>query len=234
VDASKPSSYPTTGTTLYDLSTNQYTLSLANGVGYTASNGGSLTFVQNNNTYIDRNGGGINVGNKFTVQLWTKISKYGGNEGGAWKRAGLVNNSWNWSGNQGFTIFGSSQFGGSNLATPGKEYICISMGQDQWGAGTTQGYMSQYIDTWVNISVVVNGSNPIKMYINGVEPTYLYQQNGPGDGVLNYNLNTFSIGKTNNQDNLQGSIGSVYMYNRSLSQTEIQQNYNATKTRFGL
>ena len=232
LDLTKKSSYPGTGTTLFDLSTNQYTLALTNGVGYTASNGGALNFVQSSSQYVDR-AASINVGNKFTVQLWAKISKYGGSESGVWKRAGLVNNSWNWTASQGFTIFGSSQFGGSNLATAGKEYISIALGQDQWSAGTTAGYMTPYIDTWVNISAVVNGTNPIKLYINGVEPTYAIQQNGPGDNVLNYNLSTFSIGKTN-QDWLQGSIGSFYMYNRPLSQIEIQQNYNATKSRFGL
>jgi hypothetical protein len=106
------------------------------------------------------------------------------------------------------------------------------VGQDQWGVGTTIGYMTPYVDNWVNVSVVVNGADLMKIYINGVEPTYSYQQNGPADGVLNYNLNYFYIGRTN-QDILQGSIGSVYMYNRPLSQTEIQQNYNATKSKFG-
>ena len=234
LDASRTSSYTGTGTNAYDSSYSNYSFSLANGVGYTASNGGSFTFIQNNNTYLDRNGGGINVGNKFTVQLWAKISKFGGNEGGTWKRAGLVNNSWNWSSNQGFAIMGSSQWGpNGNAATPGKETLFLSVGQDQWGVATTIGYMTPYVDNWVNISVVVNGASLMKIYINGVEPTYSYQQNGPADGVLNYNLNYFNIGKTN-QDNLQGSIGSFYMYNRPLSQTEIQQNFNVTKSRFGL
>ena len=233
VDPSITGSYIGSGTSAYDLSFSNYSFSLMNGVGYTASNGGAFTFVQNNITHLERNGGGINVGNKFTVQLWTKISKFGGNEGGMWKRAGLINNSWNWSGNQGFTIMGSSQWpANGNAATPGKETLFLSVGQDQWGVGTTQGYMTPYVDNWVNVSVVVNGTALMKIYVNGVEPTYAYQQNGPADGVLNYNLNYFYIGRTN-QDILQGSIGSVYMYNRPLSQTEIQQNFNATKSKFG-
>ena len=32
----------------------------------------------------------------------------------------------------------------------------------------------------------------------------------------------------------KGRIASVYHYNRLLSATEVLQNYNATKTRFGL
>jgi len=233
LDASRTSSYTGTGTNAYDSSYSNYSFSLTNGAGYTASNGGAFTFIQNNNTYLDRNGGGINVGNKFTVQLWAKISKFGGNEGGTWKRAGFVNNSWNWSSNQGWALLASSQFGSNNVDTPGKEFLTFSLGQDQWGFTTSYGSMTQYLNTWVNITVVVNGTNQLKAYINGVEPTYLYVQNGPGDGVLNYNLNYFYIGRTN-QDNLDGSIGSFYMYNRPLSQTEIQQNFNVTKSRFGL
>jgi len=233
VDPSITGSYIGSGTSAYDLSFSNYSFSLVNGVGYTASNSGAFNFVQNNNTYIERVGGGINVGNKFTVQLWAKISKFGGNEGGVWKRAGLVNNSWNWTGNQGWALLASSQFGSNNAATPGKEFLTFSLGQDQWGFTTSYGSMTQYLNTWVNITVVVNGTNQLKAYINGTEPNYLYVQNGPADGVLNYNLNYFYIGRTT-QDILQGSIGSVYMYNRPLSQTEIQQNFNATKSKFGL
>jgi hypothetical protein len=233
MDPSITGSYIGSGTTAYDLSFSNYSFSLMNGVGYTASNGGAFTFVQNNTQSIERNGGGINVGNKFTVQLWAKISKFGGNEGGMWKRAGLINNSWNWTGNQGWALLASSQFGSNNAATPGKEFLTFSLGQDQWGFTTSYGSMTPYLNNWVNLTVVVNGSNQLKAYINGVEPTYLYVQNGPADGVLNYNLNTFYIGRTN-QDNLDGSIGSVYLYNRPLSASEILQNYNATKSRFGL
>ena len=50
----------------------------------------------------------------------------------------------------------------------------------------------------------------------------------------------FHIGvSADNSDNLlikylQGNIANVFMYNKALSATEITQNYNALKTRYGL
>jgi hypothetical protein len=39
---------------------------------------------------------------------------------------------------------------------------------------------------------------------------------------------------SNSTDPLNGKIANTLLYNRSLSATEVLQNYNATKGRFGL
>jgi hypothetical protein len=44
----------------------------------------------------------------------------------------------------------------------------------------------------------------------------------------------FQIGAQNGSQNLNGSIASGFVYNRALTPSEILQNYNATKGRFGL
>ena len=230
LNAARETSYSGTGTNWGDLSGSGNSLAL-NGPIFATANGGQFVF-DGSNDFADR-GAGINVGNKFTVQIWTKISKFGGNEGGQWRRAGLFNNSWNWTSNQGWAFLASSQFGGSQVATPGKEFLTFSLGQDQWSVSTNHGTMTPYVNSWVNLTAVVNGANPIRIYINGIETTYMYQSNGPADGVINYSLNNFSVGKTNNQDYLQGSVGNVYLYSKVLTQAEITQNFNATKSRFG-
>ncbi len=52
---------------------------------------------------------------------------------------------------------------------------------------------------------------------------------------VNYGYDNFLIGKNWRDNNLpfNGSIGAVYLYTKTLSQDEITQNYNATKSRYG-
>ena len=204
---------------------------MTNGVSYGSTSGGVMTF-DGVNDYVSCPL--INTGNIFTVQVWSKISRFGGNLGG-WNRGTLVSNSYNWGSNTGFFFFVTSQNSSSNsyVPTPGMETFSISIGQDVTGASATIGSLANYVNKWVNLSAVVNGTNPIRLYINGVEVQYAGQGNGPSS--INYN-NICSIGSRilENCDYTQGSIGSVYMYNRALSAAELLQNFNATKTRFGL
>ncbi len=233
LDPSRTSSYPNTGTTWYDISGNSRNMNLVNGVSYATASNGIMTF-DGVNDYASVSP--INTGNIFTIQVWAKISRFGGGNGG-WNRATLVANSYLYSGNNGFFFFGTSQNNTNGfMATPGYETFAIVFGQDQYGAGAANGSLTQYVNKWVNLSVVVNAGNPIRLYINGVEVQYSGQGNGPATSTtINY-ANNFIVGSRilDNTDFLQGSIGSVYMYNRALSATELLQNFNATKSRFGL
>ena len=48
------------------------------------------------------------------------------------------------------------------------------------------------------------------------------------------NVNVNYIGSTGASSFFQGNIAQTQIYNRALSATEIKQNYNATKGRYGL
>jgi hypothetical protein len=230
LDPSRKSSYPNSGTTWNDISGNGYNGTMVNGPVFGTASGGEITF-DGVNDYASFPV--INTGNVFTVQVWAKISRFGG--GMAWNRGTLVNNSYNWGGNTGFFFFVTSQAGSgsSYAATPGMETFSIAIGQDVTGASAYIGSLTNYVNKWVNLTAVLNGTNPIKLYINGVEvSSYAGQGNGPSS--INYTSN-FVLGSRilESCDFTQGAIGSVHMYNRSLSATEILQNYNATKSRFG-
>jgi len=107
------------------------------------------------------------------------------------------------------------------------------MGTDQFTAGASIGSLTPYVNNWVNLSAVVNGTNLIRLYINGIEPTYDSQNNGPSS--LLYTGGPFSLGCRNNiREFLQGSISQTLIYNRALSASEISQNFNATRARFGI
>jgi hypothetical protein len=85
------------------------------------------------------------------------------------------------------------------------------------------------INNWF-YTVGVFSSSGLRMYINGS----LVQSNGvafsPSYGGFSFLVGGFS----STQELFQGRIANVGVYNRALNQTEITQNFNAQKTRFGL
>ncbi len=90
-------------------------------------------------------------------------------------------------------------------------------------------------------TMVVNRSSTVDLYINGViqslDSTNTISQ---WNGLDFQSINPFRVGSftaSNNTDPflvLPGDISSVQMYFRTLSSTEITQNYNALKGRYGL
>jgi hypothetical protein len=92
-------------------------------------------------------------------------------------------------------------------------------------------------NTWVLITGIINlAANDIKIYVNGVEQTTT--------GTPNFSQTTFSSSTGNNPTIaatspnqalfFNGDISMVLLYNRALSATEVLQNYDATKYRYGL
>jgi hypothetical protein len=72
-------------------------------------------------------------------------------------------------------------------------------------------------------------NSTLKTYLNGV---YREQQ----INTNNYWANTASLATAtyNISNTYKGNIGTTSFYNRALTETEITQNYNAQKARFGL
>ena len=83
------------------------------------------------------------------------------------------------------------------------------------------------------VTATVNAADSnIKLYYNGEEVTYVAQTDG--NVALSYDVGNTQIGYRSNADRMNGNIYSFQLYNRALSANEIKQNYNSTKTRFGL
>jgi len=86
-------------------------------------------------------------------------------------------------------------------------------------------YRSVFDNAWYNITYTKDSSNVIRTYTNGILRS----------------IDTFSTASYQNVD-LQidrlatslNNVASIQIYNRALTQQEITQNYNATKTRFGI
>jgi hypothetical protein len=67
------------------------------------------------------------------------------------------------------------------------------------------------------------------LYINGI-----LDSSTPATGSMVFAAPSISVIGTSFGSYFTGKISSFRIYNRSLTNTEIQQNYNATKSKFGL
>jgi hypothetical protein len=116
--------------------------------------------------------------------------------------------------------------------------ICLQVNNGVDGSA-----ISSFTSTaWNNISVVYDGTqtgneNRLKLYINGVQQTLTFNTyNVPSItsnlGFTNVGIGAYSSGGYNNK--LTGSFGESRLYTRSLTDSEITQNFNITKSRFGL
>ncbi len=92
---------------------------------------------------------------------------------------------------------------------------------------TVTGGTTLSLSTWYHGAVTYNNSTGWVLYLNGV-------QDGTSVDTTTFTGNQeISIGSYGTGNNFTGRIASVQVYNRVLSASEIVQNYNATKRRYG-
>jgi hypothetical protein len=91
---------------------------------------------------------------------------------------------------------------------------------------TSKSFTWTFNTNWNNIIVTANSST-ITGYINGVAATITT------GGSLGSQTNMV-IGGRDSNSYLNGNIAAVKIYNKVLTQSEVTQNYNALKGRFGL
>jgi len=92
--------------------------------------------------------------------------------------------------------------------------------------------------TWYYTFVTYNGSKDesgFKMYINGLEAPSVVNSNNYTTGTVENNFDLVIGCSSEASDGFfNGQISSAKIYNRELSASEVLQNFNATKKRYGL
>lgn len=227
LDAGNTKSYTGSGTTWTNLSASTNNGTLINGVGFSASNGGSMVF-DGSNDYISLESPSDNwawtpsgVGfNTMTIEMWVKSSESEGY---------FVSKPWNGNGEYNYLIVngafgngftdGTNQWHWSNFSSPlasGKwEHICCILTPTQKAV-----YRNGVIEVgFTNHGVTRNTTT----YGNYQYPLSLMTLFPYSTG--SWNIPSFSIA---------GSVSIFKIYNRVLSATEVAQNYAATRGRFGL
>lgn len=215
LDAGNTASYPGTGTTWTDLSTNGKNATLNNGVGYSSLNGGSLTFDGTND--------------QCTLPVCNFPSS-GARTLNVWIKPNTLS-----------TIRTIFSYGGTGALTSNPLHInVLSAGDVYWGFNNADFYVpgTQLSTTaWTNICCTYAGGNlnttNVKIYINGVQKT-LTTTGGNLNQIPNTTNMNYTISYDNNSRYYNGNTSIISFYNIELTQSEITQNFNAIKSRYGL
>ena len=210
MDAGFVTSYPRSGTTWSDLSGNGNDVTLTNGPSFNTNDGGSVVF-DGTNDYARNDTPTLPTGNvSITICAWIYVlSGYGQWQGIAgWGNAGVFSNSALLDMNQGRLAFST------------------------WGYPGAEDVISTYnvpLNTWKYVVGSISDRN-IKLYADSTNVLDSSITSTPSVTSTKLRLATTDYpGRL-----LNVRISSVQIYNRVLSQTEITQNYNAQKGRFGL
>lgn len=207
LDAANKISYPGSGTSWYDLSNNVNTGTLTNGPTFSNDRGGCIVFDGiDDYVNISYNASTISFPtNNATICVWFKTSTIGDGYG-----ALITQRSSSDSGFQVYTF--SNKFYADGGGTAGVTSV----------ASTPAGIIN------FGCAVYDRTNSLLKLYINGI---YDSQVSYTGEIQDTYPIR---LGNSAFGDGpYPGNIYSALVYNRVLTATEVLQNYNETKTRFG-
>ena len=221
LDAGNQNSYPGTGTSWTDISRINNTTSLINGPTFDSAYGGSIVF-DGVNDYADLHNAftGITPTNNFTMDIWfrptttheidvERTTLYDGTSGQRY----LIYPQ-NYGSNSGAGV--SAGTNGISVYEHGSAYMPALL---VWNSTISSTLFTHAVITYTN-------KQP-RLYVNGTlvrtgltsPKTTVYAGRGLAIGDYGY---------------FPGRIALYRVYSKSLSSDEVLQNYNATKSRFGL
>jgi hypothetical protein len=220
LDAASPKSYPGSGTTWYDLTTNSLDATLYNGVSFSTNKQGTMVF-DGVNDYGQISSSTLTAINIFTFELWfnrTGIATTTPPYDRIFQKDGGYSGypAWGWSiaESDPATISFLSAYGSSN-------------GEANNGIGFS-GNDQISLNEWNCLATTLDSNLLASNYFNGVLSNSGTLNNAPMD---TQNVIRIAIGDGRES---QGEISTVKVYNRALTADEVAQNYNALKSRFGL
>ena len=206
LDAGNTRSYPGSGTTWADLSGNRNSGTLTNGPTYSSANGGSIVF-DGANDYTDCSSPSslqITVG---TISAWFNAT----NANSGYCPILIKENAWS------LYVLGNILItydwgGGGNRSTG------ITVGNSTWNYAAMT--FTETVGTPSNNAIIyLNGSAVLTTTVKNVSQ-----------------LLPVEIGGTprNSGQWLNGRVSQASIYNRVLTASEVRQNFNATRGRFGI
>lgn len=233
LDAANTKSYPGSGTTWTDLTSNGNNGTLSGSPAFSSSNGGSIVF-DGSNDYINIPSTSLFnfASNNFTIDAWCFYDsststddtyRYLFNFQTATSTSYLLLAKWR------SNVIATNNSNGIFLdySVAGSRYT-ITTNNITPSPVVTNTITSLYEvpNKWTNFTITVS-SNVMSLYINSI----FYGSVTLG---LRWNANAYlNIGTYDGTGNyMKGRIPNFKVYNRSLSSVEVLQNYNATKTRF--
>jgi len=206
LDAGNTRSYPNSGVTWTDLSGNGNNGTLVGGVGYSADNGGVLTFdgVDDYVPLVD------NFGNpqRFTIDFWCYPTALNVDSNNNYRRILTAEGV-----NANFILI--EQGGDISFRVPGGS-------SDNFTASGFTG-----INQWGHV-VCTYDQGYKRIYFNG---SFVSQKEEVGSTV---NFGTPQIVSPSNIQTFEGRIANFRIYDRALNAKEIEKNFNILRGRFGI
>jgi len=209
-DAGNVASYPGSGTSWNNIGTGgTKNAKLFNGVGYSALDGGSLTF-NGSNQYATASYDStfdFSTGN-YTMNAWVNLAAFGGN------------------------VTSKDTYG---LNFDWCMYIPNSSTLIDYSAGTSRNVTkglspSLSTNTWYQLTIASSG-NSVTMFRNGVQQQTAGSMVTTNASQVGITIGCFSYSNPNTF--LNGKIAIVEYYNVGLTPTNVLDKFNFYKTRFG-
>lgn len=195
-----------------DLSGNNTSGSIINGAALNNDSYGSFNF-NGINSYITL---ARTIQDDFTLSCWFKTAQSVGSAGGAWySGVGLIDSE---------VAFTANDFG-----------LAVVGGRVTFGTGNPDisifSPLSYNNNTWHQATATrIKSTGAIALYVNG---TFITGSTGGTNSLsASPTLRVGSIQTSTTTGFFSGSISTVQIYNKALSPTEIQSNYDQFKTRF--
>ena len=221
LDAGNTKSYPGSGTTWSDLSGNSNTGTLTNGPTYSSGNGGYIVF-DGSDDYVENSSPNLGItGNaSITLSCWFY---YTGASSTAFASLFVYGNG----------PSAGDTFGLGLNASGGQYDVNFQFN----GANSTRSNTNAYQpNTWYNLVGTKTpgaANTTTKLYLNGNELSIAASTTI----TPNVTSRVIRVGRWTNEGApyyYTGRVSNCLIYNRALSASEIQQNFNAHRGRFGI
>ena len=216
LDAANTKSYISGSTTWTDISGFQRNGTLTNGPTFDTESGGNIVF-DGTNDYCNIPTSAVPTGNQATVSFWTKFNvTQASSIFSAYNSAGQrqINIHLTWSDSIVYWDCGASG-GAYDRINSSTLTVAQKTGWHNWvfTKDATSGIMVIYLDG-ISLASGTGKTNTI--------------------GAISTASKRCSIASFDDTLYYSGNISSMLLFNRALNQSEIQQNFNATKGRYGL
>lgn len=211
LDAGNTSSYPGSGSTWTDLMGTGRNITLYNSPTYSSANGGYLTFVPASSQYGEC-GTSLTYMSNYTIEVWHYYTTYSGSS------PCIVTENW-----PGTTSRIGYALGVITIGAPQLQTGFFT------GAWQASGGWTPTANNWYHIVGTYDGAN-LRLYVNGsnvvtTANTTVIQSNTGGFRLMR---------RWDTTDYWGGRLAIYRLYNRALTASEVTQNYNADRSRFGL
>lgn len=223
LDAGNTASYPGSGTTWTDLSGFARNGTLTNGPTFSSANGGSIVF-DGSNDFVQF-GDVLDLGtNSMTINAWISLNSTFSSTGAITSKALAGAQNYRFS----FGVDSTKKLvtfvqgnGGADIVPVGNEVLLT--------------------DKFYMVTSVINRSSNISMYVNANIQSLTGSSTISQWNSLDFQSNNpFRVGTYTAADNVsvvdlfKGNIAQVSIYHRVLTASEILQNFNALRGRFGI